>query len=249
MAELNDLLVGYDAKDDQRRVGNRTNTIGFDFAHEAMGLRALPAEPFDTAITLTPRVDRHARITVRQIQYSVPAGLVGRRVRVKLGAESLTVFDGRRLVATHARATTRGAQVLVLDHYLDVLTRKPGALPGSLPLAQARATGMFTATHEAFWAAARAHHTGDDRAATIALIEVLLLHRTLDTADVLAGIQAALAIGSVNPDVVAVQARHAGAHPTAGQVVPLAPRLTTDTRPTPTLHAYDDLLTRKGPHQ
>ena len=37
----------------------------------------------------------------------------------------------------------------MLDHYLEILARKPGALPGSVPLAQARADGPFTAAHEA----------------------------------------------------------------------------------------------------
>jgi hypothetical protein len=34
-------------------------------------------------LTLIPRVDRYARVTVRQCQYSVPARLIGRRVRVQ----------------------------------------------------------------------------------------------------------------------------------------------------------------------
>jgi hypothetical protein len=46
-------------------------------------------------------------------------------------------------------------QSVDLDHYLDVLKTKPGALPGSTALAQARAAGTFTPAHEAFWAAAR----------------------------------------------------------------------------------------------
>ncbi len=65
------------------------------------------------------------------------------------------MFDGRLQVARHERCTVRGSQVLVLDHYLEVLGRKPGALPGATALVQARAAGMFTSAHEAFWAAAR----------------------------------------------------------------------------------------------
>ena len=40
-------------------------------------------------------------------------------------------------------------------HNLEVLVRKPGALPSSLSLAQARASGSFTAAHERFWARVR----------------------------------------------------------------------------------------------
>jgi hypothetical protein len=142
---------------------------------------------------------------VRQVRYSVPARLIGTRVRVALSASHLQVFDGCARVATHPRVLSRGEAVLELDHYLEILLGKPGALPGSTALAQARERGRFTPTHEAFWAAARARH--GDGAGTRALIEVLLLHRRLDFAAVLAGIRAALAAGSVAPDVVAIEAR------------------------------------------
>ena len=80
--------------------------------------------------------------------------------------------------------------MLVLDHYLEVLWRKPGALPGSTALSQARAAGTFTAAHDAFWAAAR-RQLGDAEG-TRALVEVLLLHRHQVHADVVAGLQAAV---------------------------------------------------------
>ncbi len=41
------------------------------------------------------------------------------------------------------------------------------------------------------------------------MVEVLLLHRHLSHTDVLAGITAALAVGTTSPDVVAVEARKA----------------------------------------
>ena len=145
----------------------------------------------------------------------MPARLVGRRVRALLRAGELIVFDGRAEVARHERATRRGQQTLVLDHYLEVLTRKPGALPGSTAMAQARAAGSFTPAHDAFWAARK---TVGDGGGTRALIEVLLLHRHLPPAAVQAGLMAALTVGSCNPDVVAVEARKA-----TGEVAAAAP--------------------------
>ena len=41
-------------------------------------------------------------------------------------------------MARHARGL-KGDEVLVLDHYLEVLAVKPGALPGATALARARA--------------------------------------------------------------------------------------------------------------
>jgi len=258
MTELNERLAAYDAADDQRRIGNRTVSVGEHFALERGLLRPLPSEGFETGLTLTPRVDRYGWVIVRQCHYSVPAHLIGHRVQAVLRAGELVVFDGARQVARHERATVRGSQTLVLDHYLEVLVRKPGALPGATALVQARATGTFTATHEAFWAAARKAH--GDSGGTRLLVEVLLLHRHHSHAGVVAGITAALAVGALSPDVVAVETRkHHQQQPGPARepaiqdrvVVSLAQRrlqeltdhLPTDVRQMPTVTAYDSLLT------
>ena len=101
--------------------------------------------------------------------------------------------------------TAKGGETLVLDHYLEALMLKPGALAGSVPLDQARAAGAFTGAHEALWSAAR--RADGEPAATRVLVEVLLLHRHMAAADVVAGIQAALSVGAHAADVVAVEAR------------------------------------------
>ena len=208
-------------------------------------------------MTMAPRVDRYAQIMVRCNQYSVPARFIGHRLRVKLSASAVTVYDRNSVVARHQRAIGKGAKVLDLDHYLEILYRKPGALPGATALVQARAAKKFTAEHDAFWAAARKAH--GDAAGTRALVEVLLLHRHLDRADVLAGITAALSVGSTSPDVVALEARKAAerrgaeAPETAdegGRVVILAEHrsaaVPADARPLPSVDKYDILLGRES---
>lgn len=265
LAELNERVRDYDARDNTRRIGTRLRTVGQAFADEQPKLAGLPFERFDPGLVLHPRVDRSALATVRMAKYSVPAHLIGRRVRVSLRASEVVVFDGHDQVARHERVVTRGGESIDLDHYLEVLQRKPGALPGSTALARARASGVFTAAHEAFWQAAR--KVDGDTAGTRALIDVLLLHRTMRPDDVVAGIRAALTVGAVSADVVAVEARlHAGSvavrQPAAPQrgpeqrVVSLTQRrladpaaviagLPPDRRPLPNLAQYDQLLARR----
>jgi transposase len=253
--ELTALLESWDDADDRRRIGNRASSVGRDWAFERQLLRPLPAEPFDTALTLTPRVDRYAQVMVRCNQYSVPARFIGHRVRVRLSASAVTVYDRATVVARHQRAAGKGVKVLDLDHYLEILLRKPGALPGATALVQARAAGTFTPAHEAFWATAR--KVLGDGPGTRALVEVLLLHRHLAQGDVHAGITAALAVGSVSPDVVAVEARKAAqrralnpalmpALSPSRQVISLTQRrhagVPADDRPLPSVAVYDDLL-------
>jgi len=152
---------------------------------------------------------------VRQCHYSVPARFIGTRVRVSLRANDLVVFHGRAEVARHPRLTRRYDYRDDLDHYLEILLAKPGALAGSTALATARSEGSFTSTHEAFWAAARAAH--GDAAGTRALIEVLLLHRRMPATAVITAITATLDAGSTSPDLVAIEARKAATASTENQ--------------------------------
>ena len=128
--ELNERITGWEARDLHRRIEGRLHTVGHDLNLEQPHLAPLPVDGFDPGLVLNPRVDRSSLVTVRMVKYSVPARLIGRRVRVSLQASRLKVFDGRRLVADHPRRIARTGSVVDLDHYLEVLAFKPGALPG-----------------------------------------------------------------------------------------------------------------------
>jgi transposase len=260
LAELNALIDQWDRDEDARRVGSRVRTVGEYFAVEQPLLRPLPVEVFETGRMFTPRVDRQSRITVRMNQYSVPAHLIGRQVRALLHASDLVVFDGRREVARHERIPGRGESRLELDHYLEILMRKPGALPGSTALEQARQAGKFTPVHDAWWAEARRRH--GDAAGTRLLIEVLLLHRSIAHEYVVAGIAAAHQAQALTADAVAVEARKAaqeGSLPDEDLAPPAAlppvasltqrrlADLPADGRPLPSVTAYDALLRRNRP--
>ena len=108
LAELNARLAEADAAEDARHVAGRAATIGEDFAAERGLLLPLPPEPFATAAVIWPRVDRYGRISVGKCRYSVPARLIGSRVRVMLSANELRVFDGARLAGRSSSAADRG---------------------------------------------------------------------------------------------------------------------------------------------
>src|SRR4029453_5270594 len=121
---LNLALAAADARDDAPGVGGGAKTVGGGAPGKQGLLRPLPAEPFDVALVLSCRVDAKARICVRQSYYSVPARYAGRRLEVRLGATTITVYDGARRIAEHARSLRKYSEDLVLDHYLEVLSRK-----------------------------------------------------------------------------------------------------------------------------
>ncbi|HLI56261.1 MAG TPA: IS21 family transposase [Actinomycetota bacterium] len=239
-AELNLLCAEGDRLDDVRRIDGRRMTVVEHFALERPLLHPLPAEPFGVGLDLKCRVDTKSRVCVRQCFYSVPVRYAGMRICVRLGAETVEALDGSRVVASHPRAVGKGAESLELDHYLETLQCKLGALTGSTALHQARASGRFTAAHDRFFDLAR-RRLGD-KEGTKALIGVLLGHRTLPFEAMVTGIWRALAVGSVDPDVVLVEARRATERPSA---VPIAGVGRFD-RPKPSLDGYDDLLKESG---
>ena len=140
-----------------RRIAGRPVTVAEQLAIERPLLRALPA-PFDATESTTVRVDAKALVTVRQNRYSVPvalgraAGHSPRSARPRSGSRTAIV---RSLGTSGCTANTAPARVL--DHYLELLARKPGGLARSLPLAQERDRGAWPATlRRALGRAARA---------------------------------------------------------------------------------------------
>lgn len=264
LAELNAQIDEWDLADEARRIGGRPRTVGEYFAVEQPLLKPLPDEPFDTGSLLSLRVDRYSQITVRTNRYSVPVRLIGRKVRVELHGSDLVVYDGREVVARHERLTAKAGSQLELDHYLEALIRKPGALPGATALEQAKAAGKFTPVHDAWWAAVR--KARGDAEGTRVLIEVLLLARHMSHEHIVAGLAAALRAGALTADAVALEARKAAEADTAADTgrmepAPMIPGETTqvasltqrrlthlpaDARPLPSVAAYDQLL--RHPH-
>ncbi|MGH9092897.1 MAG: Mu transposase domain-containing protein, partial [Acidimicrobiales bacterium] len=238
LAALNELIAAADRLDDDRVITGRPITIGAAFAAEAPTLMELPTEAFDCARLLNARVDNRSRVSVRQCFYSVPARYAGRRLPVRLTARSVEVYDGPRLVARHDRAAGRYVEVLCLDHYLDVLKTKPGGLPGATALAQAKTRGVFTASHQGYWDAAR--RARGDAAGTRALITILLAHRTMPAAALIDAMDRAITAGCLDPETVLIDARRE-----TTQIAPVVPigALARYDRPAPSLTDYDDLLT------
>jgi transposase len=192
LEELNAYVARRLEIDDRRRVTGRTTTIAEAFEAEQPTLKPLPAVRFDTMRSLSAKVDAKARVCVLQVHYSVPASYAGRRVEVKLGARHLEVVDPARraIIAVWDRSLTKFSAHYELDHYLEILLRKPGALPGSTALVQARARGVFTELHQRFWDTAR--HAKGDAEGTRRICEVLLLARRMPASQLAAGIAAAL---------------------------------------------------------
>jgi len=239
IGQLNQLLLDGCEQDLGRRIAGRPGTVAEQLAEERPLLRVLP-EPFDATETTTVRVDSKALITVRQNRYSVPVALAGLRVSVRIGAGEIRVWHRDRQVACHERLHGKYFTRAVLDHYLELLAGKPGALARSLPLAQERARGTWPETFDELWAALKARW-GESQAAE-QMVDVLMLCREHGAARVELAARGALAAGAIDGRAVAILARRTSPAAPTPRLEGLQARLEAHDRPEPDLAGYDQLI-------
>lgn len=238
LADLNRQLLAACREDEARTVDGREQTVGAAMRVERAHLLALAEEPFDLAEVSFPTVSSLGWATVKTNAYSVPVP-AGATVQAKLSAATVELWHGGRCVARHERSYGRHQEILDLEHYLDVLERKPGALAGSTPLAQWRAAGRWPASYDRLWAELNDRHGRRD--GTKEMVGLLQLGRRHGQERLHAAVEAALALGCHDGAAV----RHLLAADELARPRP-APVdigvLVRFERPPPTVDAYDQLL-------
>jgi transposase len=243
LKELNELLEDACFKELERRIEGRTETVGEALRLERRTLRELPFEDFDASEQASPRVDQKALATIRQNRYSVPVALVGLRVAARIGAREIVISHQGRPVARHPRLYGRFQTQARLDHYLELLQRKPGALKGSLPLRQERERGRWPGSYDQLWRQIEQRYGASEAARQ--MVDVLLLVRELGPDRVELAVRGALAAGAHEGRAVALLARRSE-RPAQLPLFELPERLLKLERPAPGLGEYDALLGRGG---
>lgn len=87
-------------------------------------------------LTTCLKVDKYSTFSYGTNHYSVPDYLVGRMVDVKIYSNRLKIYHNNLHVCTHERSYGTYRWQINLDHYLNTLLRKPGALHGSVAMEQ-----------------------------------------------------------------------------------------------------------------
>jgi transposase len=206
LAELGALIAAGAEGDLGRRITGRAHqTVGEALARERPLLQRLPEAVFDAVETASPLVDTKALVSVRRNRYSVPVSLAGLRVSARIGAATIELHHDGKLVARHERLHGKSGTAAQLDHYLELLAVKPGALRGSLALAQARRRGAWPECFDELWEALRARYGASEAARQ--MVDVCLLCREHGPKRVTLAVGGALAAGAHDGRAVAVLAR------------------------------------------
>jgi hypothetical protein len=176
--------------------------------------------------------------------YSAPLP-TGARTEAKAKAACVEIWHEGKCVARHERCFSRQQKILDLEHYLDVLAKKPGVLAGSTALEQWQAQGRWPENFDQFWANIEQRRGKAD--GTRAMIDVLLLGREHVYDRLRQAVDQAVAMGGSDVGVIRyllklpeLEKRVAGEALDVGW-------LRRYERPQPNLHDYDRLLANGMP--
>ena len=236
--DLNKQLLQACREDEARVIAGREQTVGSALLIEREHLLPLADEDFDLTEVCFPKVNGIGCVKVRTNSYSAPVE-VGKSVEAKIKPTTVEIWYEGRCVATHERCYGRHQEILNLEHYLDVLERKPGALVGSKPLAQWRELGRWPASYDRLWEKLMERY--GRQKGTRELIELLQLGRQYGQDKLRTAVETALASGC--GDSAAVRYLLTVKQLERANAIPLAVGgLAIYDRPLPTVASYDELL-------
>lgn len=240
LAGLNTLLLARCVESQQHIISGRKVTIAAGMAAEKPYLLPLAAEGFELEETLFPLVDGKGCVRVKTNWYSTPLA-PGQRPMVKVWPAEVVIYRDLERVAQHQRCYGRGHQILNLEHYLDVLEKKPGAMAGSTPLKQWREAGRWPDCLDRIWGKLEERHgrSGGTR-------EMIALVRTGLTEGwdrLIVAVEEALRLGVSDAAAVVHILRMPDAEQRRQYALALAEELMQFERPMPAIDAYDLLLT------
>lgn len=235
---VNRLLESGSLEEQNRIIAGRGLSIGAAMLAEREHLLPLTEEGFDLAALHFPQVNQSGCVRVLTNFYSTPLP-VGTAVEVKVYSAYVEIWHAGRRVARHERCYQRQQKVLELEHYLDTLEKKPGALAGSTALEQCRAQGRWPRSYDRFWEMAT-ERIGR-AAATRMMIDVLQLERRQGASHVRPALEQALAMGCANLGAIRYLLSV-----DCGQSNTLTPEVEADAlrrydRPLPSMEAYEQL--------
>ena len=116
------------------KVSSKNISVNEAYELEKTYLHCIPMYRYDTSKTETPRVGDYSTVRFDKNNYSVPVSYLRKDVTVKGYANEVHVMYEGNLIATHHRVYGKNKTEYRLEHYIDLLERKPRAVFQALPV-------------------------------------------------------------------------------------------------------------------
>lgn len=135
LEELNAKLIEYCLNYRKtHKVQSRTISVNEAYHDEQLYLHSVPVYRYDTSRTATPEVGDYSTVRFEKNNYSVPVRYLRRTVTVKGYADKVLIMYNGKLIATHDRLFGSGKTSYRLEHYIDLLERKPRSVFQAKPV-------------------------------------------------------------------------------------------------------------------
>lgn len=135
LEELNAKLIEYCLNYRKtHKVQSRTISVNDAYHEEQLYLHSVPVYRYDTSRTATPEVGDYSTVRFEKNNYSVPVRYLRRTVTVKGYADKVLIMYNGKLIATHDRLFGSGKTSYRLEHYIDLLERKPRSVFQAKPV-------------------------------------------------------------------------------------------------------------------
>jgi transposase len=240
LAHLNEKLLAACIASRTRTISGRATTVGEAFHLEQPHLLPLVEENFGIHETIYPlMVDGKGRVKVKTNWYSAPLW-PGLRITARVWPTQIKLEHDGQCVAIHPRHYGRGHQILDLEHYLDVLEKKPGAMAGSTPLEQWRQAGRWPVCMDRMLAQLEQRH-GKSKG-TREMIELIRAGLGDDWHRLIAAVEEALRLGVSDAAAVMHILSMPDPEERKRHALALSEELAQFERPLPKMDDYDLLL-------
>lgn len=240
LAALNEHLLSACVANRNRTIRGKEMTVGEASGHERSSLLPLAEEGFPYEEVIYPLiVDGHGRVKVKTNWYSAPLS-PGWRAAAVVGPSEIEIRHDNRCAARHPRCYGRGHQILNLEHYLDVLEKKPGAMAGSAPLQQWRQAGRWPGCLDRIWG--QLERRLGKSAGTREMIALVRAGSVSGWGRLIAAVEEALRLGVTDAAAVLHILNMPDAEERRCHAIALAEELAEFERPMPVMDEYDLLL-------
>ncbi len=121
---------------DNHHIKGREHPVKDMYQEECSFLNPLPSFRFDTSKTVVAGVDDFSTVRYEKNYYSVPTQYLRKEVTVKGYGNKVSIYYKNNLIASHIRSYYIGKTYYCLEHYIDLLDKKPRSVFNAKPVKQ-----------------------------------------------------------------------------------------------------------------
>ncbi|WP_353892771.1 IS21 family transposase [Proteinivorax hydrogeniformans] len=121
---------------EKHHIKGRSNAVNVMYQEEKQFLNPIPPYRFDTSKTKIVSVDDYSTACYERNYYSVPTKYLRKDVTVKGYGNDIQIFYQNEEIATHIRNYYSGKTEYKLEHYIDLIERKPRSVFNAKPVKQ-----------------------------------------------------------------------------------------------------------------